>query len=111
MANPKYPFGPADVRSVAPGATVNLSVSNSKTIVNLGELSAAMTLNAVIDEDLEAGAELHITAKSDGTARNITFGTGFTSPALSGTISKTKVASFVYNGATFLPQGTPLQID
>src|SRR5690606_36635832 len=105
------PFGAADVQSVSAAATVELKVSNNKTIVDMGEMSAAMTLDLDIDAELQAGAELHIKAKSDGTARDITFGAGFDAPVLAGVINKTKVQSFVYDGTAFLPIGAALQID
>lgn len=111
MSNPKYPFGPATVSSVTAAATVEVAITNSKTIVDFGELAAAMTVDLVIDPELEAGAELHIKALSDGTARDITFGDGFNAPVLAGVISKTKVQSFVYNGTAFEPMGAALQID
>jgi len=93
------------------GATIAVNINRQVTTIDLGELAAAATLNATVSSDVERGAIIHVKALSDGTARTVTFGTGFTSPALAGTISKTKVQSFIYDGTTFLPMGASLQID
>jgi len=110
MLNPKYPFGPADVKAVTPGATMNVEVSNPETILNLGELAAAGTINLDIDPEMPAGATLTVKAKSDGTARDITLGTGITGTTIAGTISKTKVATFKFDGTAYLHVATQ-QVD
>lgn len=110
MKDPKYPFGPATVASVTPAAVMSLEVENSETVADLGTLAAAGTLNLEIDAELKAGARLTVKVKSDGTARDLTLGTGFTGTTVAGTISKTKVASFVYDGTTFIHVGTQ-QVD
>lgn len=108
--NLRYPFAAADVQTVADAATVEVEVTNSMTIVNLDEMAQNVTLNLDILEDLPAGAQLFVKAKSDATARSLTPGTGMTGTAISGTISKTKYISFVYDGSTFNHTGTQ-QID
>lgn len=110
MNNPKYPFGLASVLAIAPAAVMALSVDNTETIADLGTLGAAGTLNLTIDSELKPGARLTVVAKSDGTARDLTLGTGFTGNTIAGTINKTKVVSFLYNGVTFLHTGTQ-QVD
>ncbi|MHB9003511.1 MAG: hypothetical protein ACYC6C_05545 [Coriobacteriia bacterium] len=92
-------------------AAIAVNINRQTTTIDLGELGAAGTLNATIGSDVERGAIVHVKALSDGTARDITFGTGFTAPVLAGVISKTKVQSFIYDGTTFLPMGAALQID
>lgn len=92
-------------------ASVALKVDNSVSFFSVA-MTGALTLT--IDSASKAlvpGTVIHIKGSSDGTARTITFSTGFTAPALAGTIDKTKVQSFIYNGSTFLPLGAALQID
>lgn len=62
------------------------------------------TLNlGTLGSELRVGDLLYVKFLSDGTARTMTCGTGFTSASTTatGTISKYKVVSFVFNGATF----------
>lgn len=111
MSDLKFPFAPADVQSVTAAASVEVAITNAETIVDFGTLAADMTLTLDIATGVPAGSVIHIKALSDGTARDITFSTGFTAPVLAGVISKTFVQSFKYTGSTFLPMGAALQID
>lgn len=101
MRNPKYPFGPASRIAIAGSATMSATIDNQETMVDLGTLTAAGTLNLDIDVEVEPGARLTVKAKSDGTARNVTLGTGFLGVSIPGTIDKTKVASFVFYSGQF----------
>lgn len=104
-----FPTQEAQAPVVAAGTPVE--INRQTTVIDLGELAANTTVNATIGDDVERGAIVMIKAKSDGTARNVTFGDGFTVPAMAGTISKTKVISCMYDGASFLPMGAAIQID
>jgi uncharacterized membrane protein len=106
-----YPAGNADVQTPAYLATLPVSITNLMTIINPATLTGAMTINLTIDQGIKAGARIIVTALSDGTARTITFGTGFRSPTLAGVISKTKSIEFVYNGTTFDATSAGVQID
>lgn len=99
--------------ALAPTAAAEIAVNINRqtTVIDLGELTENATLNATIGSDVERGAIVTVKAKSDTTARSVTFGTGFTAPAIAGTISKTKVVSFIYDGSSFLPMGAAVQID
>jgi len=97
-----YPFGEMDVQSPAYAATIDVAVSNQKTLVNVGQLTGALTLNVAADKELKKGAELVVLLQSDGTARATTLGTGFKGVAIAGVINKTKVAYFVYDGTNFV---------
>lgn len=111
-ATVSYPFGPADVQTLAPAAagTQAATITNQETIIDLGVLGANTTLNLTLGS-LYAGAKLTVKAKSDGTARNVIPGTGMTGAAVAGTISKTKVAQYIFDGETFVACTTPIQID
>lgn len=106
MSDPRFPFGPVDVQDVDSAASVELTITNGgMTYVRISEMSAALALTCTVPDDMPNGALLFVEAASDGTARTITPGTGFTSAALAGTISKTKVASFVYIDGSFVNTG------
>ena len=106
----KWPYGAATNSTVTADSVVTVTISNNLTLLNFGTLSKAMTLTLTPDAELEAGAMLVIKAKSDGTARNITL-SGATPTAWSGTISKTKVQTFIYNGSAFIATGAIVQLD
>ncbi len=92
-------------------ATQEVLVERQTTIVDLGELTGACKVDLTISEDVQMGATLAIMAKSDTTARDVTCGTGFFGGAIAGTISKTKVQHFVYNGTAFMPVAAAIQLD
>lgn len=91
--------------------TAAVPVKQMVTHLDLGELSANKTLDLDISSQLTGGAVLHVKVKSDASARSLTLGTGITGPVLAGTINKTKVQSFIYNGTGFIPMGAGFQID
>ena len=55
---------------------------------------------------MKAGAELILTIASDGTARDLTPGTSMTGVVVAGVISKTKVATYKFDGTNFIHVGT-----
>lgn len=110
MADPKWPFGPATSSTIAAAATVGVTIENDKTILNFGTLAAAMALTLTPHAELNAGAEVIIKAKSDGTARDITL-TGALPATLAGAINKTMVQTFIYDGTSFIAKGAKQQLD
>lgn len=106
-----FPFGAADVQTPAYAATITATITDLLTIINPATLTGALTLNLTLDQGIRAGCRILVKALSDGTARTITFGTGFTSPTLAGVISKTKTMEFVYDGSSFVPTSAGVQID
>ena len=111
IADVSYPFGNADVQTPAYAATIGATITDRMTIIKPAVLTGALTLNLTIDQGILAGARLLLVALSDGTARTVTFGTGFTSPVLAGVISKTKAIEFVYDGVSYKPTSAGVQID
>jgi len=110
--DPKWPFGPADNIVATAGATLSVSVSNTNTLLSFdADLAANMALTIVPHEDLKEGALLTIRAKSDGTARSITFAAGAEGPGLPGTISKTKTCLLRYDGTKFVQVSAAVQLD
>ncbi|KAB2918692.1 MAG: hypothetical protein F9K23_00720 [Bacteroidetes bacterium] len=103
MSNLKWPFAAADVQaSVADAATVEVTVTNQMTIVPVDTMAQDTTVDLSVDSGVEAGAMLLIKAGSDGTARALVQGTGFSyTTSQAGTISKIKHFLYVFNGSTF----------
>ncbi len=101
----KYPFGPADLLTQAFAATINLSVDNANTYVQCDVLTGATTVNVTATgAALENGALLYLEVPNNGTARDVTAGTGL-STGIAGTINKTKVATYVMRNGTFVQIG------
>lgn len=92
-------------------ATLAVNIKQMVNTVEVGEMAANMTVNLTVAGQVTPGASLIMKLKSDGTGRDVTFGTGFLSPVLSGVADKTKYASFIYDGTQFVPTGTPVQVD
>jgi hypothetical protein len=103
-------FPTQEAQTPTAGATIAVDINRHTTCIDLGELAAAATLNATIGADVERGAIVQVKALSDGTARTVTFGTGFNSPTMAGTISTKKVMTFMYDGTAFLPMGVAVAI-
>ncbi|HMN90255.1 MAG TPA: hypothetical protein PKD70_06140 [Saprospiraceae bacterium] len=107
--NPVFPFGAASKKTLASAVTLAAGINNTVTIIEVA-LEIAATLNLTVDSETRVGSLLFVKVGSDGTARNLTPGTGMTGTAVAGTINKTKVATYVYDGSTFVHTGTQ-QID
>jgi hypothetical protein len=98
----RYPYGKADEQSITAAATMAATITNSETYITISTLGAAGTLNLTLDTSVRTGDKLYVKSTSDGTARTLTFGTGFTAKALTGTISKTNLSTFVFDGTAFV---------
>jgi hypothetical protein len=110
MSTVKYPFGPATNDTLTYGATIAKTIDNQKTILTLA-MTGDATLNLTIDDEVKPGATLTIIAGSDGTARALTPGSGFTGPVIAGVISKKKCARYEYDGISFKMLALAVQID
>lgn len=106
----RYPFGEADVQTLTDGATIALAITDALTIASVS-LSQAATINVTPAADLPVGSVLYLKVTSDTTARDVTLGTGITGPTLAGTISKTKMQQFVYDGSAFIAAAALIQLD
>lgn len=105
-----YKIGSTTTLAIPYAAAMSAKVSNSRTIIAIA-LTGAGTLNLDAAAKPQIGDEMIVKASSDGTARDLTFGTGITGPVLAGAINKTKVQSFVYDGSAFIATGAAVQID
>lgn len=105
-----YKIGSAVAFALASAAAIEAVVNASRSIITIA-LGEAATLSLSDDAKPQIGDEVILKVSSDGTARDLTFGTGFTAPVLAGVINKTKTQSFVYDGSAFIATGAPVQID
>jgi len=96
-----FPF--SEVQSPAYGATLAVTVKQMETFLQPATLTGAVTINLTLDAQLTRGAKLYLKVTADGTARVVTFGTGFTATAITVTASTTFTRTFVFDGTTFLP--------
>jgi len=104
-------FPTQEQQTVAADAEIAIAIERQHTSVDIGEMAANAAIDLTIADHVEAGATLSIKGKSDGTARRMTFGTGLTALVASGTINKTKIVHFMYDGTTFNAMGAPVQLD
>ena len=105
----KWPMGDASV--IVPDYTADVEVRNDMTFVQPAIIAADKTLNLAIASGVKPGAILHFKQKATNNGDDITFGTGFASPPLVGVAGKTKVITFIYDGAYYYPLAPSLQID
>lgn len=106
----KFQIGHSVAISILYAAAMSCVVEDSRNIVSI-DMTGAGTLNLSEDSEPVVGDEIIVKVSSDGTARNLTFGTGFIAPVLAGVINKTKVQTLVYDGANFIASSTPVQIN
>lgn len=105
-----YPFGDADLQQPAYAATLEVTITNQVTILDPAILTGNMTINLTINQGIKAGAL--ILCELTTTATEVTtFGTGFSSPTLTGVAGKTKCMMFMYDGTSFKPWAAGYQID
>jgi hypothetical protein len=102
----RFPFGKAEVANVAAGAAIAYATKNSKTILTIGEMGAAGTLNVSVHPEQAAGDELIVKVSADGTNRALTLGTGVTGNAYTVNANKSAVLTFVFDGASFVLTST-----
>lgn len=105
-----FKIGSATAETLAYAAAIEINPTESKTIATVA-LTGNATLSIGATAKPQVGDELIVKASSDGTARNLTFGAGFTAPVLSGTINKTKLQTLVFDGNNFVASASPVQID
>ena len=97
-------FGVTDVQSPAYASAIAIVTVHKKTIVKVS-VTGGLALTIGTSPDAEAGDELNIQIANDGTARTVTFGSGFMSAGnLVGTINKTASVNFVHNGTLFVEE-------
>lgn len=106
-----WPYGDPDVQTPAYGTPLAVTINDMMTMLTPGTMTGALTINLTITDRCRKGAILIIRSTSDGTARTITHGTGFTAVPLAGTISKTNQSLYIYDGTTFVQVGAAALIN
>ena len=97
-------------KTVTYGSTMSVAPDETREIVTIA-MTGDGTLSLSADAKPTLGDELILKVSSDGTARTLAFGTGFTAPSVSGAINKTKVLSLVYDGSTYIATAAAVQIN
>lgn len=100
--NPKFPL--VETITSASAATINIEPLHKTTVVKQ-TVAEAMTIN-VDPVSPELDDEIVFYLANDGTQRVVTFGTGLNaSGTVTGTINKTIVVRFRYDGTRFVEAG------
>lgn len=111
MMKKTYKIGSAAVSTaVADEGTVEINPTESREIISI-ELETAATLKLGGKAAPQVGDEIILKVTSDGTARDLTFGTGFVAPVLAGAGNKTKTITLVYDGGDYIATGASVQLD
>ena len=105
-----YQIGCSVAFAIAYAAQMQASVTESKSVISIA-MAGAGTLTLATDSQPVPGDEIILKVSSDATARDLTFGAGFTAPVLTGVINKTKVQRFVFDGSNFIATGAAFQIN
>lgn len=94
-----------EYQAPAYAASIALKLSAAKTYVKVAQLTGALTLTAETTRP-QIGDELTILFNADGTARTVTFSTGFSpSATLVVAISKQASATFCFDGVSWVETG------
>lgn len=107
----QYDVSTASELPLASAAAIEVDPVNDVELIEI-DLTEDATLNLAADAVRNPGQRAILKVSSDGTARDLTFGTNFTAPVLAGVINKTKVQEFVwFSGSGFVAVAAPVQID
>lgn len=107
MNGVRYPFGKAEMLTVAPAATVPVTVTDQCAYIKFsGNLTAATALNVTPSGVLDGGV-LYVEIPCGATAYDLTPSSGtVTGTAITGVINKTKVAQYVFANGKYVHVST-----
>lgn len=105
-----FPFGNANVQSLAYAAVQNVTIKNHMTILDFASLTGASTLNLTIQAGMRDGARLLLKVPAGGLF-DLTLGAGIDGPVIVGVNTKTKTQAFTLRNGVFYPDGAAVQID
>ena len=109
----KAPFGAVDTAVLTVAAAQPVTITDQMTIIDgvtVIALTNNRTINLTIDASVKPGARIFMKTKTTATETTIA-GTGMTFVTYAGVAGKTKTSEYVYDGTTFKPTATPVQID
>jgi hypothetical protein len=107
----QFPFGNADVQSLAYAATQAVTVKNQMTILSFAILTGDTTLNITVGQGVRNGARLLLIVPATANADDLTLGNNIDAPVIVGVAGKTKTQEFVLYNGKFYPAGAIVQID
>ena len=91
-------------------ATLALVPTANDTVVNVQQLTGAMTINVAVT-GVYIGDKLHFMFAADSSNRTVTFGTGLASGGtITVTASKYGFVDFMFNGTTFVETGRAVTV-
>lgn len=105
-----YPFGYADIQQPAYAAVLPVTISDLFTILDPATLTGNMTINLTLAAGVRPGAAIFVQLTATA-AEVVTFGSGFTALTITGVAGKTKTQLLIFDGVSFKPVGTAVQID
>lgn len=105
-----FPFGNANVQSLAYAAIQSVTIKNHMTILDFSILTGATTLDLAITPGIRDGARLLVKVPATAT-EVLTLGAGIDGPAIVGVAGKTKTQAFTLRNGVFYPDGAAVQID
>lgn len=109
--NINYPWGAADVQSLAYAATQAVTIVNQMTILVFAILTGDTTLNITLTPGVTDGARLLAIVPATNNADDLTLGTAIDGPVIVGVAGKTKTQAFTLRNGVFYPDGAVVQID
>ena len=95
-------FPSVDTQSPDYAATINLTVDQLNTIVEVGALTGNPTINVAVDDEVTKNAEMLLKLTASGGARTVTLGTGFSGSAIVVPSGATVYALLKYDGTNFV---------
>jgi hypothetical protein len=100
----------ASQQILADSATLEAKVEDTVNYLDVS-LTQNATLSLHNDSKPAPGDEIVLKVASDSTGRDVSMGSGFKGPTLSGVANKTKTVRFMYDGTNFVQVGASVQID
>jgi hypothetical protein len=100
MGQTKFPIGGQERITIENAATSTITIANTKTYVEAGTISQAITgLSLTADEELIDGAEVIIDIQQGATGRNVSFGSAgntIVAPNLTGVADDRDILTLTY---------------
>lgn len=98
-----WPFGKADFQSVeiAADSSISVDVTNRLTYVTVSDtVNNNVTVHLDVGK-LQKGAFLYVQLLNGAVAKTVTWGDKINGPVLTGTVNKTKICGFLWDGTVF----------
>lgn len=110
QVTPQWPNGISTPLTISTGTTALTITNKMSHVASVPTLTAASTISLTAGTGLKAGAIVSIAVKT-ATTSAISFAGSAAAPTFTGVTNKTFAQGFVYNGTSFYPVGTVVQVD